>query len=312
MINLRQLVYFTKVAELGSYTRAADELNVAQPLLSRQIRQLEVKLHRHLLIRHGRGVKTTEAGNLLLKHCYTILGQIEALKEDMSLSNGKITGTISLGVPPTLSKLFARDIIKTFCRRLPDANLIVTEGLTSNLQERLQLGRLNIALLHNPSFVAELDYELLINVHLMLITRRDDPLLDDKTSINANDLETIPLIIPSENNTFRQLLDSEMAKRHKKPNIVLEVDSKELILDLVMDGMGHSILLPMVLALGQTNRQLTALPITDPVLPCHLYMATSNKLSPSRLELALIAIIQEVCKKYFPDDYPLKTTKTAC
>jgi LysR family nitrogen assimilation transcriptional regulator len=169
---------------------------------------------------------------------------------------------------------------------------------------------LNIALLHNPSFISELDYELLINVNLMLITRKDNPLLEYKSSINADDLETIPLIIPSENNTFRQLLDSEMAKHHKKPNIVLEVDSKELILDLVVEGMGHSILLPMVLALGQTNKILTALPIKDPELPCHLYMATSNKLSASRLELALITIIQEVCNKYFPGKYPSQYKQT--
>lgn len=303
MMNLKQLIYFTKVAELGSYTRAADELDITQPLLSRQIRQLEVSLQQNLLVRNGRGVKTTEAGNVLLKHCYKILEQLEELKEDMSLTNGKITGSISLGIPPTLSKLFARDIIKTFRERLPDANLIVTEGLTANLQERLQLGRLNIALLHNPLFVSELDYELLINVHLMLITRSDNPIFQNKYSISADDLEKIPLIIPSENNTFRQLLDSEMAKRHKKPNIVLEVDSKELILDLVIDGLGNSILLPMVLALGQTSRVLKAIPISDPELPCHLYMATSNKLAPSRLQLALTMIIQEICSKYFPDKH---------
>ena len=75
--------------------------------------------------------------------------------------------------------------------------------------------------------------------------------------------------------------------------------------------MGHSILLPMVLALGQTNKILTALPIKDPELPCHLYMATSNKLSASRLELALITIIQEVCNKYFPGKYPSQYKQTA-
>lgn len=300
-MEIKQLIYFAKIAEFGSYTRAANELNIAQPLLSRHIRQLEVELGKSLLIRNGRGVKPTEAGSRLLKHSYKIIAQLNELKDDLSLSDGKITGSIILGIPPTLSKLFARDIIKIFCQRLPDANLIVTEGFTADLQERLELGRLNIALLHNPVFLKNIDYELLIEVHLMLITRQDNPLFSHKKSLNAEDLEKIPLIIPSSNNTFRQLLDSEMAKLHKKTNIILEVDSKELILDLVEDGIGNSILLPMVLAIKNAHQSLRAITIEQPKLPCHLYMATTNKLVPTRLQRELIKIIREVCLHHFPD-----------
>ncbi|OBW94960.1 hypothetical protein QV08_08115 [Gallibacterium salpingitidis] len=300
-MDLKQLAYFAKVAELNSYTRAADELDIAQPLLSRHIRQLETELGKSLLVRNGRGVTTTEAGQILLRHCHQILNQVQLLKEDLSFTTGKITGSISLGIPPTLSKLLARDIIKLFYQRLPEANLIVTEGLTRDLQERLSMDRLHVALLHNPIFLKNLEYELLINVQLMLIVRRDNPEFIHKTSITAADLETIPLVIPSKNNTYRQLFDTEMAKLHRKSNIIMEVDSKELILDLVEDGIGNSILLPMTLAFRDYHNNLRAIPITEPELPCDLYMAISSKTNASRLQLELMKIIREVLEQHFPE-----------
>lgn len=76
-MDLKQLLYFTHVAELGSYTRAAELIDVAQPVLSRQIRKLEIELRQNLLIRHGRGVILTDAGRVLLKHSRLILQQLE-------------------------------------------------------------------------------------------------------------------------------------------------------------------------------------------------------------------------------------------
>ncbi|WP_439236441.1 LysR family transcriptional regulator [Lonepinella koalarum] len=299
-MDLKQLKYFIKVAELGSYTKAAEQFNVPQPLLSRQIRQLEVELKQNLFIRNGRGVCTTEAGNILLKHSYAIFAQLDNLQEDLNLAQGKISGTITLGIPPTLSKLFAKNIIRRFYSQLPEANLVVVEAFTANLQERITNNRLNVALLHNPPFQSGIDYDLLTQVQLELITRKDNPLAQ-KSQIELDDFQQIPLILPTQGNTFRQLFDNEMTKLHRKSNVVLEVDSKELVLDLVEDGLGNSILLPMVLALGQAHPQLTAVKIAQPQLPCHLYMATANKTKPSRLQTALVKIIKDVCLCYFPN-----------
>ncbi|OBX05407.1 LysR family transcriptional regulator substrate-binding protein [Gallibacterium genomosp. 3] len=226
---------------------------------------------------------------------------IRLLKEDLSLTTGKITGSITLGIPPTLSKLLARDIIKVFYQRLPEANLIVSEGLTRDLQDRLSIDRLNVALLHNPIFLKNLDYELLSKVHLMLIVRRDNPDFIGKEVITAEDLQRVPLVIPTKNNTYRQLFDTEMAKLQKKSNIILEVDSKELILDLVEDGIGNSILLPMTLSFKDYHNNLRAIPIKEPDLPCYLYMAISSKTKPSRLQMELMKIIREVLEHRLPD-----------
>ena len=75
-MDLKQLEYFVRVAELGSFTRASSVLDIAQPALSRQVRLLEVELRQNLLLRNGRGVTTTEAGKLLLEHGRGILHQV--------------------------------------------------------------------------------------------------------------------------------------------------------------------------------------------------------------------------------------------
>ena len=80
-MDLKQIESFVRVAELGSFTKAATAMGVAQPMLSRQIRQLEVELHQSLLIRNGRGVTPTESGLLMLEHARGILHQVALAKE---------------------------------------------------------------------------------------------------------------------------------------------------------------------------------------------------------------------------------------
>jgi DNA-binding transcriptional LysR family regulator len=82
-MNLKQLEYFVRVAEIGSFSQAAMVLNVAQPALSHQVRLLEAQLHVALLIRNGRGVTLTEVGNRLCKHSVAILQLVERAAKDI-------------------------------------------------------------------------------------------------------------------------------------------------------------------------------------------------------------------------------------
>ena len=115
-MDLKQLEYFVRVAELGSFTRASISLDVAQPALSRQIRLLEVELRQNLLTRNGRGAVPTEAGKLLLEHGRGILHQVTLTREELGSSRGALAGRVSIGLPPSLSKLITVPLIKAFNR----------------------------------------------------------------------------------------------------------------------------------------------------------------------------------------------------
>ena len=107
-MDLKQLEYFVRVAELGSFTRAAVALDVAQPALSRQVRQLEVELRQNLLIRNGRGAAPTEAGKLLLEHGRGILHQVERAREELGRVRGALAGRVAIGLPPSVGKVDGR------------------------------------------------------------------------------------------------------------------------------------------------------------------------------------------------------------
>jgi len=156
-MDLKQLEYFVRVAEVGSFTRAANALNIAQPALSRQIRLLEVELHQNLLTRNGRGASPTEAGKLLLEHGRGILHQISRAKEELGRVRGALAGRVAIGMPPSVSKIVAVPLIREFRKTMPDATLSIMEGLSVAMHEALLTGRLDIALLYNatpaPGFV---------------------------------------------------------------------------------------------------------------------------------------------------------------
>ncbi len=299
-MDFKQLKYFLHVAELGSYTRAAEFLNVAQPVLSRQIRQLEIELRQNLLIRHGRGVKLTEAGGTLLHHSRIVLQQLERAREDLSLASGKIKGHAVLGMPPTISRLLSVEIIKKFREELPYASLSISEGLTVNLQDNLLLGRNQLALLNNPTYSSEIQTRLLTSENLSLIARSDDTDFEAGAPLTADRLARLPLIIPSAPNTFRLLLEREMARLNQRPNIVLEIDSIETTLELVLESMGYAILSPRAVSLIHQKRDLKAVPLQSPVLTNRLFLGTSMKYAQTRLQSELIRIVGEICSAHFP------------
>lgn len=304
-MEIKQLKYFTHVAELGSYTRAAEIIDVAQPVLSRQIRQLEIELRQNLLIRHGRGVVLTDAGKTLLKHSRIILQQLEQAHEDLSLSDGKLSGHVFLGMPPTLVKLISVDVVKAFKQHLPDANLTILEALTVNLEENIHLGRVDIALLNNPTASPHIETKLLAEEELYLICHAQDPIAQNRSSVSLKELASIPLIMPSPPNTFRMLLEQEMLKIDLKPHIAWEIDSIGIIMKLVAEGMGNAILSRFSLTLVKHDELFKAIPITSPTLVNRLYLGVSAKQMPTRLHHKVINLLTEICARPFP----LKKTK---
>src|SRR6476620_9838856 len=104
-MDLRQIEYFVRVAELGSFTRASIALDVAQPALSRQVRLLEVELRQNLLVRNGRGAVPTEAGQLLLEHGRGILHQVQRAREELGRVRGALSGRVAVGVPPSIARV---------------------------------------------------------------------------------------------------------------------------------------------------------------------------------------------------------------
>jgi LysR family nitrogen assimilation transcriptional regulator len=244
-MDLKQLEYFVRVAELGSFTRASIALNIAQPALSRQIRLLEVELRQNLLTRNGRGATPTAAGKLLLEHGRGILHQVALARQELSTARGALAGKVSIGLPPSLSKLITVPLTHAFRKELPQAQLTLTEGFSVLMFEGLRLGNLDMAVLYNPDKSPELEMSLLHEEELVLISPRTSvkaATARKDQQVSLAEIADLPLILPSRPNAFRILIEGEMIGIGCRPNITLEVDGLNAILNLVKEGLGHAVL----------------------------------------------------------------------
>jgi LysR family nitrogen assimilation transcriptional regulator len=138
------------VAELGSFSRAARVLGVAQPALSRQVRLLETDLRETLLLRNGRGVALTDQGKRLFEHGVAILQQVVQAREDVGAGRDEPVGRVVVGLPPTIARQLTLPMIEAFGERLPRAQLAVVEGLSAHIAEWTTTGRVDLGVLYNP------------------------------------------------------------------------------------------------------------------------------------------------------------------
>jgi LysR family nitrogen assimilation transcriptional regulator len=296
-VDLKQLEYFVHVAELGSFTRAAAILDVAQPALSRQVRRLETELRQTLLYRNGRGVSVTEAGKRLLAHGRGILLQFERARQEVEDARGSPVGRVVIGVPHSIGRLITAPFVAEFKRAFPRATLCITEGLTVHLHEWLLAGRIDVALLHDPMPSPSLEFIPLREDPLFLIERRKGRGSAAGASIPVKALADIPLIIPSRPHPMRMLVETRLANMGKKISVALEIDAVGGIVDLVMQGYGHAIVTLNALLIGPDAAKLNARRIISPRMTSVLALATSAERPDTALTRQTAELIQQFLPK---------------
>ena len=298
-MDLKQLEYFVRVAELGSFTRAAIALNIAQPALSRQIRLLEVELKQNLLTRNGRGAVPTEAGKLLLAHGRGILHQVDRAREELGQVRGSLAGRVALGLPTSLARALAVPLIRAFQTELPQASLSISEGLSVPMQESLINGRLDLAVLYNAQPLPELEISPLLEEDLLLVQRRSDSVPTEKSpdSITLRELTTLPLVIPTRPNAIRMQVESALANVGCRLNIALEIDGVSAILDLVANGSGAAVLSRNAVDSSVRPNAFITRTIIEPELRTQISMAVSASRPATRTLLATMTLIERTLRQ---------------
>lgn len=297
-MDLKQLEYFVRVAELGGFTRASIALNVTQPVLSRQVRRLEVELGHSLLVRNGRGVATTESGQLLLEHGRGILHQVARTQEELGRVRGALAGRVAVGLPPCYAKMLTVPLSRMVKERLPDATLSITESLSTSLNESLIRGRLDIALLYNPASSPDIESQALLEEDFYFVSHNDGGAA--RQSITLQELAREALIIPTRPNTIRMLVESELADIGARPRIALEIDGIAAILDLVADGAGGAVLSVNAVKTSGREEMFHAVPIVKPHLRSKLAMAVSSQRPATLTQQAMQQVIRELLHRLLP------------
>ena len=128
-MDLRQLGFFVRIVESGSFSRAAKSLNVAQPSLSQRIKDLERELGVDLLHRSPTGVKPTDVGTIVADRARSILKQVDHLKTEVRGQAATPTGNVTVGLPTTMALHLTVPLVQQVREKLPGINLHVTEGI---------------------------------------------------------------------------------------------------------------------------------------------------------------------------------------
>ncbi|TMH26448.1 MAG: LysR family transcriptional regulator [Betaproteobacteria bacterium] len=275
-MELKQLEAFVHVVELGSFTRAATILDTNQPTLSRLVRQLEVELRQALLVRHGRGVAATDAGQVMLGHAKGMLLQAERARHDLRQLRGVVSGHFSIGLAPSFAKVATQELIRQFRQRFPDATISVAEGLSTYLTEWLMMGRIDAAVLYDTSLTALVDKRALFEEELFLIGSAQDASGPAPKQIRLKDIARYPLVIPGRMHALRQIVEARAAEEGSKLSIALEVDAVGAILDLVCEGYGYAVLPINAAASDPLKRPFSVTRIRQPTLHSRLALATSG------------------------------------
>jgi len=235
-MELRSLSYFTRIAELGSITRAASHLRLAQPALTRHVQRLEEELGVALFTRANRGVRLTEAGQLLLESAIRILRDVERTGDEIRAQDAHPSGRIILGITPTLCPILVPDLFARMRRDFPRVELKVMHAGMVRLEEFVIDGRVDVALLSELSRSRLIVSTRLAPEEMVLVTA---PGARPRGTVGGEELSQTPLIL---GDGLRAAMDGLLAGRGIELNVEIEVNDHETIRLMVQAGAAAAIL----------------------------------------------------------------------
>jgi len=294
-MNLRRLKYFVKIVDIGSLTKAAEVLHIAQPALSQQLITLEHEFGQQLLTRTKRGVAATEAGITLYRHAQLILRQFEQAQSDVKNAGQTLSGQVSVGLAPgTGASVLSLPLLQIVRARHPNILLYINENFGTTLSELIMNGRMDMAVLYGDKPVHGLTFQLLLNEELSLIASPSMGIV--KTQIEVAALADVPLLLPRPYNYLRKYVDEAFSQLNMIPRVIAEIESASTLAAAVGAGLGATILPDSTARLVAAAAGALQCRIIGPVIKIPLSLCLSRDLPLSEPALAVKEIILELVR----------------
>ena len=248
-MEMHQLAYFESVSRHLHFTRAAEELNVAQPSVSQQIRKLETELGAPLFHRMKRHVALTEAGKTFLPHARAVLQRVDEARLEVQELSGLRRGTLAVGAPPSVGTHLLPRALAAFSSRHPGIALAFREAGSRTLLGLLEQGELDMAVVIQPIRHPALETRPLLEEELLLAVPRRHPLASGQRRVRLAQLREEPFVLLREG--AYDLRDQTLAACRRSgfdPVVALDGGEMDSMLRFVAAGIGVALLPEMVLA----------------------------------------------------------------
>jgi LysR family transcriptional regulator, nitrogen assimilation regulatory protein len=294
-MDLRALRYFVYVAEARSFSKAAVQLRIAQPALSRQIRKLEDEVGLELVLRTGRQLELTDAGLLLLQRAHSLLRQTAQMADDIRAHGSRVQGTLTLGVSPAIIEALGPRIVRESAERYPELRLNFVEGFSSFIFQRLINQELTMCLMHNPPRHRTIEIAPLLTEPMYLIGPAANAHALPAVRQGMK-LDRLRLILPNRTHSLRMIIERAVAERGGQLDVAIEVDGYTTTKTLVAAGLGYTVLPYSAVQREVEGRQLTAVRLRQLTLSWILSVAYRKDQSTARAVIALRDIIASAVK----------------
>ena len=245
-MELHQLRYVCAVAEMGSFSRAAERCRIAQPSLSQQVLKLEEDLGTRLFDRLGRSVSLTEAGRAFVPHARSILSQLEAARSSVADKVAELHGSVAVGAIPTVAPYLVPRYATAFARKYPEAKLRIVEETTPVLVQGLRDLSIDLAILALPLRYKDLELFPLRTEPLFAVLPRDHPLAAAK-SVVLKDLRGEAFVMLRDGHCFRDLSIAACTHARVTPRIAFESGQFSSLFGMVAAGVGISLVPEMAI-----------------------------------------------------------------
>ena len=234
-MEIYQLEYFIKTAEVLHFTKAAELCFVTQSGLSQQIKKLEEELGMPLFIRIGKKVQLTEAGSVFLIHAKQIIENVQSGKQAIDDLNQMIGGELRIGVTYIFG-LLVLPVVNLFAKRYPNLRIVVEYGSTEPLEQKLVNNELDLVLVISSKEIKKTIQKVpLFTSDLVMAVSKNHPLaVLDKISFKK--IEDYPLVSPVTGFSSREFLDELFIKNHMKPKVSIELNAVHALLQLVEES----------------------------------------------------------------------------
>ncbi len=285
-MNLRTLRYFVAIADAGSLTAAAAALSVAQPALTRQLRELEADLGVQLLLRLPRGVRLTPAGVTLYESAQRMLAEAARVRELLASRPSTHKPTVVLGASPTLTRVLLPGVFESCLGAVSGIELRAREAFTPTLLDWLERGVIDMAIVTNPEPGRPLSLYPMLGEPFALVSH---PSLKLAPVVSVRQLAGVPLLMTT---LHRNLVDRQLQPLGARLQLRAEIDSVDSIRELVLRGPWATLMPISVFKEPEATRGVVISEISGVQLNRLLVLATRIENSASSPQLALKALIE--------------------
>lgn len=241
-MDLRVLRFCEALARHGSFTRAAEEIHIAQPALSIAIGKLERELGVPIFYRHPRGVTTTPEGEILLARAARIFDELDSMRREIADASGLRTGVVKVGVPPMYGLYYMPRLIMAFRAQHPGIEVSAMQGSATEVRTMLEGGLIDVGILEARRVDRAWQSERIGSDEMVLAVSERHPLARRKT-LEPRMLSGLPMVTLTPDFLQRQMLDEYCARNRVSYRKVMESNSVHMTVLAAQEGEAGATLL---------------------------------------------------------------------